>query len=139
MKKNFVVYCLSCAVVLASPLVSVVAGSENETPGYPKEEMVIEGKKPARFDHVKHLENGLSCGTCHHNKDHEEMAGEDIASMENTGQLQCVGCHNESFSNAKLNKAMSVFHAQCKECHKKGMDGKKGPTTCDGCHIKKAE
>ncbi|MEJ2689872.1 MAG: hypothetical protein P8130_07965, partial [Deltaproteobacteria bacterium] len=32
---------------------------------------------------------------------------------------------------------MSMGHGFCKECHKKGVDGKKGPTSCNACHSKK--
>ncbi len=136
MRKNVIIGCLCLSLMLAAGA-GLSYGSDEKSPGYPPGEMVIEGKKPAHFNHEKHQKLGLACGTCHHDKDHKELTKEDIVSMENKGALKCVSCHNESFSNAKLNKAMSVFHANCKDCHKKGVEGKKGPAKCTDCHPKK--
>ena len=57
--------------------------------------------------------------------------------MDDGGKLKCVNCHNSEFTNPELRKAKDVFHARCQGCHKAGVDGKKGPLSCNSCHIKK--
>ena len=84
----------------------------------PVDELIIDGKKPARFPH-----QGLSAET--------------IAAMDNGDALRCVSCHNANHPDKKLQKAKQIFHARCKDCHKAGYEGKNGPTKCTGCHIKK--
>jgi hypothetical protein len=82
----------------------------------PEAEIIIEGeKKSARFSHPVHL------------------------GLDNNLQLRCASCHNKDFADPKLQTPKSAFHARCKECHKKGVDGKKGPTKCTDCHVKKAK
>lgn len=103
----------------------------------PETEIIIEGKKKsARFSHSVHLEIGVECGQCHHTNDHQPLTEKDIASMDNNLQLRCASCHNKDFADPKLQTQKAVFHARCKECHKQGVDGKKGPTKCTGCHVK---
>jgi hypothetical protein len=103
----------------------------------PAEEIIIKGtKKSAKFSHPKHLDLGVSCGQCHHNGEHQPFTEKDISAMENGNQLRCASCHNKDFADANLQTQKAVFHARCKECHKQGVDGKKGPTKCTGCHIK---
>ena len=104
----------------------------------PETEIIIEGeKKSARFSHPVHLGLGLECGQCHHNNDHQLLTEKDITSMDNGLQLRCASCHNKNFADPKLQTPKAAFHARCKECHKKGIDGKTGPTKCTGCHVKK--
>lgn len=104
----------------------------------PQQEITIAGKKPARFDHQKHLALGMKCAVCHHDKDHNGLTAEAIKGMADKKSLECVSCHNKSFANANLQKEKDVFHARCRECHKAGYEGKNGPKNCSACHIKKA-
>ena len=104
----------------------------------PTEEIVIKGnEKSARFAHSVHIRMGLICGTCHHDANHEPYSQKAINVMENSNPLRCNSCHNANFANSKLTSRKMIFHARCKECHKKGFNGKHGPTKCNGCHIKK--
>ncbi|MDA8164487.1 MAG: cytochrome c3 family protein [Desulfobacteraceae bacterium] len=101
----------------------------------PTAPITIEGKKPAKFNHATHTALGLACGTCHHDAAHKPRTAEAIAALPDAKQLACETCHNEKFANPKLRKRMDVFHARCKECHQAGVNGKKGPTGCSGCHV----
>ena len=102
----------------------------------PESEITIDGKKPARFNHATHLQMGLGCGTCHHDGEHKALTAEAIAALPDAKQLHCVSCHNETFAKPELQKQKDVFHARCKECHKAGHEGKKGPSGCVDCHLK---
>jgi len=106
-------------------------------PGPPPGELTIQGKKPARFSHEKHLGQGMECGQCHHDADHAPLTAEAIGKLSDSGTLQCATCHKEGFANAKLQRRKDVFHARCRTCHKEGYNGKKGPTRCNACHLKK--
>lgn len=118
------------------PKVSTTAAGEGVK--LPEAEITIEGKKPARFDHNKHLAlEGVNCGQCHHDAEHKPLDAEAIAGLSQDRQLACISCHNGDFADEKLQTAKSVFHARCKECHKAGVGDKKGPTKCNDCHIKK--
>ena len=113
-------------------------GSEATDMKAPEGEMIIEGeKKSARFSHTVHLNLGVDCGQCHHGSEKQPLTDKDIAAMENNLQLRCASCHNKDFVNPKLQTPKAAFHARCKECHKKGVNDKKGPTKCTGCHVKK--
>jgi len=104
----------------------------------PIEEIVIEGnEKSARFAHSVHIRMELICGTCHHDANHKPYSQKAINVMENSNFLRCISCHNANFANWKLRSRKMAFHAHCKECHNKGLNGKHGPTKCNGCHIKK--
>lgn len=116
-----------------------VAAEEKEMLTAPMEEIVIDGKKPARFSHRTHLDLEITCGACHHDAEHQPLTAETIAGMENARKLKCESCHNEDFADSKLNSKKLVFHARCKECHKNGVGEKTGPTKCTDCHLKKDE
>jgi hypothetical protein len=104
----------------------------------PEAEIIIEGeKKKSRFSHPVHQNIGVDCGQCHHGSDHQPLTDKDIEAMDASQQLRCASCHNKDFANPKLQIPKIVFHANCKECHKQGIDGKTGPTKCTGCHVKK--
>ncbi|MBU0673902.1 MAG: cytochrome c family protein [Proteobacteria bacterium] len=103
----------------------------------PTDDITIAGKKPVRFPHSTHLELGLDCGSCHHDGNHQPRTAEDIGGLVSVDQLRCVSCHNDDFQNKELQKEKDIFHARCKECHAQGINGKKGPTKCSDCHIKK--
>ena len=112
-------------------------GSEGEALKAPEAEIIIVGeKKSARFPHTVHTNLGVACGQCHHGNEHQALTETDIAAMENNLQLRCASCHNKDFTDPTLQTPKAAFHARCKECHKQGVDGKKGPTKCTGCHVK---
>lgn len=102
----------------------------------PEDEVVIDGRKPARFAHTVHLGLGLDCGVCHHDQEHNPLSKEAIAALGDPAGLSCVSCHNSGHPDADLQKAKDVFHARCKTCHQEGYEGKKGPTKCTDCHLK---
>ena len=117
--------------------VGISIGTETTGMKAPEAEIIIEGeKKSARFSHPVHLNIGVECGQCHHGSDQQPLSDKDIAAMDNNVQLRCASCHNKDFTNAKLQTPKAAFHARCKACHKQGVDGKKGPTKCTGCHVK---
>lgn len=118
--------CLGAGIVLAgAPAIA------------PQKELIIAGKKPARFSHPTHLNLGLDCASCHHDKEHKPLSAEAIAEINDFAVLKCVSCHNSQLPNPKLQKAKDVFHAKCKTCHKEGFAGKTGPKKCTSCHLKK--
>ena len=127
------------AAIIAAVAIGFWAGSgiADTSMTVPEGELVIKGKKPARFPHNNHLDMGLECGVCHHDAEHKPLTAEAIASLGDPGKLSCVSCHNSDNANTKLQKAKDVFHARCKDCHKAGYKGKKGPTKCSDCHLKK--
>ncbi len=104
----------------------------------PRGRITIEGKRPVKFSHQTHTEKaGLDCATCHHD---DKGQGRDLAAIKalaGTGSLACGACHNAEFKDKKLRKRKNVFHDLCRACHKKGLDGKHGPTKCSGCHGKR--
>ena len=102
----------------------------------PEMEIVIDGKKPARFVHGPHLNLNIACGACHHDAKHEPLTQEAIASLPSADKLHCETCHVQGGPAEKFQKRMDIFHNLCKSCHQAGLDGKKGPTNCNGCHIK---
>jgi hypothetical protein len=111
----------------------VSAGSVNA----PEAEIIITGeKKSARFSHPVHLKLGVECGQCHHDSGHNPLTDSSIEAMENSESLRCATCHNKDFSNAGLQSIKDAFHQRCKECHKQGVNGIKGPTKCKDCHVK---
>ena len=113
---------------------SVSAGDKLQAP---EQKITITGKKPATFDHKSHIKLDISCGKCHHDINHNPLTAEAIGGLPDGDRLQCGSCHTKDFNNKKLRKRKDVFHARCKGCHKQGIDGKKGPTKCSSCHIKK--
>lgn len=135
MKKQVII----SGAVLAVALTFLGAGivSAAETSAAPQKEIIIAGKKPARFSHPVHLGLGLDCASCHHNGQHEPLDNAAIGAMEDHAALKCVSCHNSSHPDEELQTAKKVFHAKCQTCHKEGLGGKNGPTKCTGCHLKK--
>ncbi len=125
--------------VVAAMIITAGVQLSNAAEGLkaPAEKIVIKGKKPARFNHSIHIEMGLNCARCHHDGDHKPLTAEAIGVLPNADQLKCVNCHNSKFANKKLRKLKTIFHARCRDCHKEGYNGKKGPTKCNSCHVKK--
>lgn len=124
------------AVFVIGLSMAVVAG-EAGGPQAPAKEITIDGKKPARFDHQKHMAvAGVSCGQCHHDAAHQPLSAEAIAALPKARSILCVSCHNEGFAKETLRQRKDIFHANCKECHTAGVGGKKGPTKCIDCHLK---
>lgn len=103
----------------------------------PDGKITIEGKKPAQFNHQTHIKLGIACGSCHHDASHNPLTAEAIGEMPDGSGLLCANCHTKDFKNEKLQKRKDIFHARCQGCHKEGIEGKKGPTKCTSCHIKK--
>ena len=139
MNRMTIVAGMAIITFLAAGLkVSTVSAGEDGGLKMPAESITIEGKKPARFDHNKHMAlEGVTCGQCHHDAEQQPLSAEAIAGFSKNRQLACISCHNSEFAVEKLRKAKNIFHARCKECHKKGVGDKKGPTKCNDCHIKK--
>ena len=108
-------------------------------------------KKPPKnkfveFTHKKHHEEyKISCGDCHHDKDHKPLdlkAGDHVQ--------KCVECHTllakpkDKKKRKDIHVLENAMHNNCIGCHKdvnkKAGDpkGKKGPapTSCNKCHKK---
>ena len=136
MKKLMPGVLLTMGLLLAAALTpAALVSAQGVT--MPDKEITIDGKKPARFNHENHLKLGINCGQCHHDAEHQPYTEATITAMSSGEQLRCISCHNEKFSNAKLIKPKQIFHARCRDCHKKGVADKKGPGKCSSCHIKK--
>lgn len=109
-----------------------VAGAVSE----PAEELVLQGKKPAHFNHKTHTVLGMECGVCHHDQKNAPLTAEAIGAVTDPATLRCVSCHNEQQPKQDLRQAKDIFHARCKICHQEGYQGKTGPTKCTDCHLK---
>jgi hypothetical protein len=127
------IFILSMAIM---PFSDQLQAADGKPLAMPETAITIEGKKPATFDHAKHADLGLTCGVCHHNGDHQPLAPEEIAAKTSGEELRCVSCHNSSFPVKNLQEPKDIFHSRCKDCHSKGVDGRKGPTQCGACHVK---
>ena len=128
---------ITCSMLFAGLLFSGAALQATASDGgglAPKEDITIEGKKPAVFSHTKHLAIGIDCAACHHDGEHQPLSEEKIAALPDVSVLKCVSCHNDSFANAALQNQKDVFHGRCRECHKAGFNGKTGPSKCNDCH-----
>lgn|GEM_PF-1213195 len=135
MKKTMLALTMILAAGFAAAATELYAGPGAGTKlAAPAQELTIKGKKPARFNHGKHLGLGLDCGSCHHDAKHQPLGEKAIAALGKAEALSCVGCHNDNFANEKLRQPMAVFHARCKDCHAAGLNGKQGPTSCAACH-----
>lgn len=135
MKTSLICTATVLAMALCGTLttgLTATAGSAGE----PAEELVIQGKKPARFAHKTHTGLGIACGTCHHDQKHTPLAAEAIAAVADPATLRCLSCHNDGHAQKELRQAKDVFHARCKTCHEEGYQGKKGPAKCTDCHLK---
>ncbi len=135
MKKNLSMHMILGTAALVG--VGFQTGLAEEENFAPKEPVVIQGKKPVSFNHVTHLDLEITCGQCHHKGKKQKLTNNDIGSLSDNRVLQCANCHTENFFNPKLRTKKDVFHQNCRSCHKKGFNDKKGPTKCSGCHPKK--
>jgi len=115
---------------------ALAAGGGSQAPAT---SITIDGKKPVEFSHAQHIGQGMACGVCHHDAEHQPRTGEAIAALNDPEVLACVGCHNPEFADPKLQTRKGVFHARCLGCHTAGLNGKKGPTKCTACHGKPAK
>ena len=134
MKKMISGVMLGMGLLLAGSLTTATTVSAQGVAA-PGAAITIDGKKPARFNHQTHLKLGVGCGQCHHDGKHQPLNEAAIAAMNSGEQLRCGNCHNDTFANDKLRKAKEIFHARCRDCHKAGVAGKKGPSKCNACHI----
>ena len=136
MKKQWTVLAMASVAMGLFLISSMTVSAEGDGLRAPSEAVTIDGKKPVKFQHSVHTALGLECGACHHDAEHQPRTKEAIAGLESAAELACVSCHNQNFANKKLQKKKDVFHARCKVCHKAGVEGKKGPVKCSGCHVK---
>lgn len=112
------------------------AGEVKNKSSFPQTEIVLTGKKEARFSHQTHVVLNMACGVCHHDAKHLALTEVQIGGMKDVAKLACANCHNETFNVESLRDRKAIFHGRCKECHQKGYADKKGPTNCNGCHGK---
>ena len=118
-----IVLCVAALAMVFSVAVGVsVAGNAGPADMVLKTEA---GKKPATFPHKTH-QDLMKCDVCHHTEA-DGKQGPYVAGQE----AKCASCHTDKGEYKK------VAHKSCKGCHKAGLNGKKGPTKCGGCHIKK--
>jgi hypothetical protein len=136
MKTRLICSATVLAIALGLCLGTGLVGADTPV-GAPENELIIQGKKPARFSHSIHTGMGLECGVCHHDQEHNPLAAESIGALADVGELSCVSCHNDKHPSQELQKPKDIFHARCKTCHQEGYQGKKGPTKCTECHVKK--
>jgi cytochrome c553 len=119
-------------IALMTAAVAVAAGVP------PAGRITIAGKRPVKFSHQTHTQKlGLGCGTCHHDEKGQPRDLAAIKGLADTTALACAACHTADFKDKKLRKRKYVFHGICRACHKKGYQGKHGPTRCVGCHGRK--
>ena len=102
----------------------------------PAQELVLQGKKPARFDHKTHTVLGIECGVCHHDQKHSPLTAEAIGAVTDPATLHCMSCHNDQHPRQELRQAKDIFHTRCKTCHQEGWQGRNGPVKCTDCHLK---
>ena len=86
---------------------------------------------PVTFPHEKHTKLVKACDTCHHTN--KGLTAESKMKVE-----KCSSCHMKAEGKmgtmSEMNMEKNPMHAKCVGCHKAG---KKGPTTCVKCHVKK--
>ncbi len=103
----------------------------------PAGKITIAGKRPVKFSHQVHSEKlKLDCATCHHDEKNQGRSLASIKKIADTGRLKCATCHNKK-ATIKPSRRKTTFHNICRACHKKGYEGKHGPTKCVGCHGKR--
>jgi hypothetical protein len=101
------------------------------------------------FHHKKHIEEyKLTCGECHHDKDHKPLAN--LKAGDNV--QGCIECHKIPGEKPKgkdapklsekevLQYHAEAMHQNCQGCHKeynKKNNTNTAPTTCVKCHPKK--
>lgn len=104
----------------------------------PNEPIIIGVLNPVKFDHVLHRSIKVPCGRCHHDNKRKMRSEEEILAVTDGKELRCINCHNKDFSSPYLRGGENLFHINCQPCHAVGINGKRGPRKCDGCHnIKK--
>lgn len=105
----------------------------------PNKPIIVGGIKPVQFDHVLHRSLEVPCGECHHDNKHNLRSEEEILGVADGKELRCESCHNKDFVNPYLQDRKTLFHTNCQPCHAVGINGVRGPRTCDGCHKTKKE
>jgi hypothetical protein len=86
---------------------------------------------PVMFSHAKHAKVAKSCDSCHHTQKGLKSETEKV--------VKCTTCHLDPKkpgipSMREMSMTKNPFHERCISCHK---TGKKGPTVCKDCHVKK--
>ena len=54
----------------------------------PAAEIVLQGKKPAHFNHKTHTALGMECGVCHHDQKHAPLTTEAIGAVTDPATLR---------------------------------------------------
>lgn len=121
------------AIVLLLSCVSVQAKGVS----MPNEPIIIGVLNPVKYDHVLHRSLEVPCGRCHHDNKHKMRSDEEILAVADGKELRCANCHNKDFASPYLRSREYLFHTNCHPCHAVGINGRRGPRRCDGCHIKK--
>ncbi len=125
---------LSLLGVLVFALVAtyVTAAPKQEVPGDVMINAAASKKPGVAFPHGKHAtELVKSCDTCHH-----QNPGLTADTAE--GVKACSECHLKPAKAdvpdmAQMSMKKNPFHMVCINCHRQE---KKGPTSCNDCHVK---
>ncbi|RKX58000.1 MAG: cytochrome C3 subunit A [Thermodesulfobacteriota bacterium] len=81
---------------------------------------------PVKFSHIKHsTEYQIDCKICHHK-----------SKVPAKGVQKCIKCHDLKEEKEGVPKAMSAYHKNCLNCHKKINieQEKSAPIRCNECH-----
>jgi hypothetical protein len=124
-----IVLCVA-ALAMAFTVAVGISVAGNAGPETIKIDTPKKSKSTVTFEHKKH-QGLMECAACHHTKNDDGSKGPYVAGKE----AKCATCHDGSLAKDVKN-AKKAAHKSCKGCHKKGLDGKKGPTKCKGCHVK---
>lgn len=128
--KDSMKHTLAIATTLAFCFATSVAYGHH-TPATAKISAAAKKQPAVPFAHDKHMTRAKSCDTCHH-------TDKGLTKETDKNVKKCSACHLDPKAGVPSMREMSLqknpFHMVCINCHK---TGKKGPTTCVGCHVKK--
>jgi hypothetical protein len=124
-----IVICVA-ALALAFTVAAGVSVAGNTGPEVAKIDTPKKGGTAVTFPHKAH-QAMMECAACHHTKNADGTQGPYEAGKE----AKCATCHDGSLAK-DVATAKKAAHKNCKGCHKKGLDGKTGPTKCGDCHKK---
>ncbi len=83
-------------------------------------------KSAVEFDHEMHVKkNKIACKKCHH-------TGKNVACS--TAKCHAGKADGKKPGCAEMSLKKNPYHIRCVGCHKKGLNGKKGPRKCKDCH-----
>ena len=138
MKKNISVIYLAVLAGVVFLTVGILAAADAVTP---PEKVTInnEGYKSDKkgaveFSHAKHVsEYGAACTDCHH----EYKDGQNVW-KEGDAVKTCVSCHDLDNDQDNAKKAMTAYHTNCRDCHKKSGKDTAPSSKCTDCHAAKS-